>query len=183
VTLCPNDGQTSGFPDTFPELDVRTPSCHVGGNGHRTCPPRLCNDFGLPGMLFGVEHVVLDTSHLQHTAKQLGDLDRGCSHQYRPSGFGQLVNLVYDSIVFLTFCLVYQVFLIFSYHRAVCRDDHHIQLVYGPELTCFCFCGTGHTGQLVVHAEIILQGDGGKGLGGRLNLYPFLGFNSLVQSV
>ena len=35
----------------------------------------------------------------------------------------------------------------------------------------------------MIHAEVVLKGDGGKGLCGGLDLDMFLGFNSLVQAV
>ncbi|MPM84605.1 hypothetical protein SDC9_131678 [bioreactor metagenome] len=45
------------------------------------------------------------------------------------------------------------------------------------------FGGTSHTGQLFVHAEIVLNGDGGKRLGLGLDLDLFLGLQRLVQPV
>ena len=42
--------------------------------------------------------------------------------------------------------------------------------------------GTGHAGQLVVHAEVVLQRDGGVGDVLRLDLDTFLGFHGLVQA-
>ena len=45
------------------------------------------------------------------------------------------------------------------------------------------FGRTGHTGQLVVHAEIVLQRDRGEGLRRRLDLHALLGLDGLVQAV
>ena len=35
----------------------------------------------------------------------------------------------------------------------------------------------------MIHAEVVLQGDGGKGLGGSFYLHVLLGFYSLVQAI
>ena len=41
----------------------------------------------------------------------------------------------------------------------------------------------GHAAQFRVHAEIILEGDGGECLVFRLDIHRFLGFHRLVQTV
>ena len=41
--------------------------------------------------------------------------------------------------------------------------------------------GAGHTGKFFIHAEVVLDGDAGKGAAFLLYLYIFLGFYSLVQ--
>ena len=51
------------------------------------------------------------------------------------------------------------------------------------EFTSLGFSGSGHSRQLVVHPEVILNGDGGIGLGLFLYRHAFLGFDRLVQSV
>ncbi len=43
--------------------------------------------------------------------------------------------------------------------------------------------GTGHAGQLVIHPEIVLEGDRGKGLVFPLDLDLFLGLQGLVQPI
>jgi hypothetical protein len=42
---------------------------------------------------------------------------------------------------------------------------------------------TGHAGQLVVHAEVVLEGDGGQGLVFVFDADVFLGLQGLVQAV
>ena len=43
--------------------------------------------------------------------------------------------------------------------------------------------GAGHAGQLLVHAEVVLEGDRGQGLVLVLDLDAFLGLDRLVQAV
>ena len=43
-----------------PKNDIRAPSRHVGGHRNRAGPPRLGDDFRLPLVELGVEHLVRD---------------------------------------------------------------------------------------------------------------------------
>ena len=76
-----------------------------------------------------------------------------------------------------------QIVLILADHRLVGRNRQHAQLVGAHEFGGFGLCGTGHACQLVVHAEVVLQGDGGEGLVFGLDLHAFLGFDGLVQTL
>ena len=67
--------------------------------------------------------------------------------------------------------------------RAVGGNQRNIELVNLVELGGFGFRGSGHAGKLLVHAEIILEGDGGERLVFALDLDAFLGFHGLVQAV
>ena len=58
-----------------------------------------------------------------------------------------------------------------------------VELVDLLELGRFRFGRTGHAGQLLVHAEVVLEGDGGERLILALDLDAFLGFDGLVQTV
>jgi len=51
------------------------------------------------------------------------------------------------------------------------------------ELLRLGICGTGHAGEFFVHAEIVLEGDGGQGLVLVLDDHPFLCLDRLVQAV
>ena len=68
-------------------------------------------------------------------------------------------------------------------HRLVRRDHDDVEVVDAPELLGFGLGGSGHPGQLVVHAEVVLEGDRGQ----RHVLAPdadaFLGLDRLVQTL
>ena len=95
----------------------------------------------------------------------------------------QTQNLIHYGSIFLTFGLIDQVISIHTDNRLVGRNHHDIEFVDVPELACLRFSGTGHAGQLLVHAEVVLQGDGGIRLCGSLHLHIFLCLDSLVQTV
>ena len=134
-------------------------------------------------MFLRIQHVVLDSPQPEHAAQQLGCFHIGRAHQHRPSGFHQFRDLLDHGVILGFLGLVNQVVLVVADNGTVGRDDHHIQFINGPELACFRFSRTGHTGQLVIHPEVVLQGDGREGLRRVLDLDVFLGFHRLVQTV
>ncbi len=74
-------------------------------------------------------------------------------------------------------------FASFRAHRAVRRDDVHVQLVDVVELGGLGFRGAGHAGELLVEAEVILNRDRRERLRLAIDLHAFLGFHRLVQAV
>ena len=66
---------------------------------------------------------------------------------------------------------------------AVGRDHHHFQAVDALEFVGFGVGRAGHAGQLVVHAEVVLEGDRGQRLVLALDRHAFLGLDRLVQAV
>ena len=183
MTLGADDGQTAGFLDARAELDVGTTTCHVGGDGHGARLTGFLDDLCFLEVQLGVQHVVRDALTRQHAAEQLGDLHRGGTHQHGTACLDQILDLVDDGVVFLTLGLVDHVLLVDTGDGAVGRDDDDVEFVDVPELARLRLSGTGHTGQLVVHTEVVLQGDGGVGLCGGFHLHVFLGLHGLVQSV
>ena len=63
------------------------------------------------------------------------------------------------------------------------RDRHDFQLIDPAEFLCFGDRRTGHAGQLLIHAEIVLQGDGGVGYVLGLDLHALFRFHGLVQAI
>ena len=60
-------------------------------------------------------------------------------------------------------------------------DD--FELVDFFEFGGFGFGGTRHAGELFVHAEVVLEGDGGEGLVLALDFDAFFGFDGLMETV
>ena len=134
-------------------------------------------------MQLGVEHLVGYLAHVEHLAQQLGDFHRCRTNQTGTAGVAHLLYLVDYGTILLAVGLVHTVVHIVAGDGLVGGNLHHIQLVDVPELACLGRGGTRHTGQLVVHAEIVLQRDGGKGLCGCLHAHMLLGFDGLMQTV
>ena len=63
------------------------------------------------------------------------------------------------------------------------RDRHDLQVVGAHELGGLCQRRSGHAGELVVHAEVVLEGDRRQGLVLLLDLHAFLGLDRLVKAL
>ena len=196
MALGADDGETAGGLHLGRQLDVGTTTGHVGGDGDGTLAVgRLtgqCHDVGLLLVQLGVQHLMRDALalarlgvdiHVEHAAQQLGYFDAGRTNQRGASAIAQADYLLDDGLVLLTGSLVDAVVHVVADDGTVGGNLHHVELVDVPELTSLGDGRTGHTGQLVVHAEVVLQGDGGKGLRGGLHLDVLLGLDSLMQSV
>ena len=72
---------------------------------------------------------------------------------------------------------------VITHHRVVGRDHHGFQAVYLLKFVGFRIRSASHAGQLLVHAEKILEGDRGQSLVFSLNVYTLFGFDGLMQTV
>ncbi len=163
------------------EQDVGTTTRHVGGDGHRTRATGLGDDFGFLVMVLGVEHLVFDAFLLQQTRHVLGRLDGRGADQHGAALFAAFLDIGDDRGELLFLGQVDQVIEVLARQRLVGRDDHHGQVVDLLEFEGFGIGRAGHAGELLVEAEVVLEGGGSEGLAFRLNLQPFLGFDGLVQ--
>ena len=134
-------------------------------------------------MQLGVQYVVRNVAQLERAAQQLTDFNGRGSYQHRTAGVAQFNDFVDGRVVLFALGFVHQIIVVRTRDGSVRWDDGDVQLVDFPEFACFGFCGTGHARQFAVHAEVVLQGNRGVGLGGGLNGYVFFGFNGLVQAV
>ena len=130
-----------------------------------------------------IQHLVRNTSEIQHTTQEFGYLDAGRTNKNRPTLLYQTNNLVNYGIVFLTLGAVNTVIEVDTCHRLIGRNNDYVEFIYVPELTCFRLGRTGHTGQLVVHTEVVLQRNRSESLCCTLDLDVFFRFHSLVQTI
>ena len=134
-------------------------------------------------MVFGIEDTVRHLFALEHAAQQLGRLDASGAHQHGLAAAVGFLDFGDDSVVLLAPGLVDAVVGILAQDAAVRRDNDHAQLVDVVELVGLGFGGAGHAGQLLVQAEVILDGDRGERLRRAVDLDAFLGRDGLVQAV
>ena len=165
------------------QFDIGTTTGHVGGNRHGTTLTGLSHDFTLTGMLFGVQHIVRNFSSFQHAAKRFRYVNAGSTDEHRLTGFMVLPDFVDSRVIFFPLGPENQILFVITDNRAIGRNYGYIQLINFVELTLFRGSCTGHAGKLVIHPEVVLQGDSGIGLSGSLYLHVLFGFNGLVQSV
>ena len=183
VAFGTDDGQTTRSFHLVVDLDVGTPSCHVGGDGYFAGAACFGHNFCFPLVLLGVEYVVVNVAHAEQTAQFFGNIHRSCTHQYGATRVAEAHNFVNHCIVFLLGRFEHQIIHVLTGHGAVGWDNGYLQFVDVPQFFGFGFSSTGHTRQLVVHAEEVLEGNRGIGLGDFSHLDVFLGFQGLVQTV
>ena len=116
-------------------------------------------------MVFSVQHVMLNAALLEHVADELGDLDGYCTYEHRLAGLVSFNYSVYDSFVLCLLMRVYRILPVVSDYRLVGRYNDYVHVVDVAELVFLGLCRTGHSGELVVHSEVVLEGDGCESLG------------------
>jgi len=183
VALSTDDGQTTSSLHLRRQLDISTTTSHVGGDGDGGRLTSESYDVSLFLVQLSVQHLTGDMTHVEHLLQQFGYLNGGCTHQNGATSLTHLHNLVDDRIILLASRLVDAVVHIVTDHGLVGRNLNNIQLIDVPELASLRRSGTRHTSQLVVHAEVVLQRDGGKGLSSSLDLHVLLSLDSLVQAI
>lgn len=99
----------------------------------------------------------------------------------RPRAWHCLMSVMIAAYFFLG--QVDQVVEVLARDRPVGRDHHHVETVDLAELEGLGIGGAGHAGQLVVQAEIVLEGGGGQGLALGLDRQAFLRLDGLVQAL
>ena len=165
------------------EHDIGAAAGHVGGDGHHARTTRLNDDLGFARMLLGVEHLMRQLCIGQQLGEEFRVLDRGGADQHRLTALVAVADVLDDGVEFFLGGAVDEIILVLADHRPVGRNHHRLEAVYLVEFVGFGIGGTGHAGELAVHAEVVLEGDRGKGLVLGLDLHPFLGLNRLVQTV
>ena len=119
----------------------------------------------------------------EHAGKRLRGFDRGGSYEDGLAFFVAFLDTVDHSVEFFTAGLEDLVVGIFPLVVAVCRNGKNVEIVDVVEFRRFRFRGSGHATEFFVEAEVILNRDGCVSLGLSLDLYAFLGFDSLVEAV
>ena len=183
MALGANDEQAAGFGDAGGELDVGAAASHVRGDGDGSEVAGTGDDFGFLRVEFRVEHRVRDLRALEHAGEGFRGFDGGGSAEdWLAFGVGFL-DLGDDGVELLAAGFEDLVVLVDADVRRVGRDRQHVEAIDVVELGGFGFGGAGHARELLIEAEIVLDGDGGEGLGFLLDGNAFLGFDGLVESV
>ena len=126
---------------------------------------------------------MFNLTHGQHFTQHFGDFYRSGTYQHRTSCLNQLFDFLDHGFIFFALSLVNTVVHVFAGNRTVGRDYHNIQFINVPKFACFRLGSTGHTGQLVIHTEVVLQSNRGESLRSSFHFHAFLCFDSLMQSV
>ncbi len=175
--------QAAGIDDALAELDVDAAAGHVGRDRERALLAGVLDDLGLALVLLGVQHVVLHAVPLEETREHLADLHRDRADEHRLTLLVARDEVVDDGRELLFGRREDEVVLVLADHRRVGGDLHHVEAVDLAELVFFGLGRAGHPGQHVVHAEVVLQRDGGEGLVLLADRHLLLGLDSLVEAL
>ncbi|MBA7635971.1 hypothetical protein ES703_43584 [subsurface metagenome] len=134
-------------------------------------------------MHLGVKHLVGYAPPLQQVTQVLGLFYRDSAHQHRPPLLMKLLYLTRHRPVLGFFVFVNLVRIVLPNHRFMGGYNHYVQLVYLVKFLRLGKSGTRHSRQLLIHPEVVLNGNGGKGSGFPLNPYVLLGFYRLMQTL
>ena len=133
-------------------------------------------------MIAGVQDLeVLHARLAQELGQKLGLLDRGRADEDRLAPPGGVLDLGDDCPELLVEGPVDLVVLVEALDRQVGRDLDDVEPVDVAELGRFRLRRAGHAGQLLVHAEIVLEGDRGERLVLGLDGHALLRLERLVQ--
>ena len=165
------------------EQNVGAAAGHVGGDGDHAQAPGLGNDLGFLLVELRVQHNVANALALQNLGEQFRLLDRGGAYQHWLLLFMQTRDLVRHGQVFLLRGAIDHVGGLKAPHRHVGWNDDNVEFVNLVEFGRFCLGRAGHSGELLVHAEVVLEGDGGEGLVLLADGYALLCLYRLVEAV
>ena len=165
------------------ELDVRAAARHVGRDRDGAGTAGLRDDARLLLVELGVQRLVLDPAPLEQRREDLGLLDGHRADQDRPTGRRHLLDLVDQRVELGRLVLVDEVRVVVADHRAVGGDRHHLEGVDLVELLGLGHRRAGHARELVVQAEVVLEGDRRERPALALDAHPLLRLDRLVQAL
>jgi len=163
--------------------DVGTATGHVGGDGDRPRTTGLRDDVRFALVLFGIEHFVRHAGLGEEVGQHFRRLDRGGAHQHRLAALVAVLDVGQHRLELALPVEEHLVRRILAHGRAVGRDDDDFQAVDALELEGFGIGRARHAGQLVVHAEQVLERHAGQRLVLALDRHAFLRLDRLVQAV
>ncbi len=165
------------------ELDVGAATGHVRGDRHAALSAGLGDDLGFARVVLRVQDLVLDALVLEEPAHDVGLLDRGRPDEDRLSLLVRGADVRHHRVELLALVLVDDVVAIVAHHGLVGRDDDDVEVVDLLELLRLGLGRARHAGELLVHAEVVLEGDRRVGLALLLDRELLLRFDGLVESV
>ncbi len=171
-----------GLVDAAAQDDVGAAARHVGRDRHHAGTARFEDDLRFALVLLGVQDVVFDPGGGEELREHFGILDRRGPEKNRLVLLVAALHVLDDRRVLFLHRTVDLVLFVDADHRAVGRDHDGLQTVDVLELVRFRIRRTGHARELLVHAEVVLEGDRGHRLVFLLDFDAFLGFDGLMEA-
>ena len=91
-------------------------------------------------------------------------------------------DFINSSFILSQLGLIDNIRCVHTNHGFIGRNNHYAEIINLLKFLFFSFSSTGHTGQLLIHTEVVLESDSSQSLAFTLNLDAFLSFDSLMQA-
>ena len=183
MPLGAQDEKSAQLGDAFTELNVSSAAGHVRRDGDGSTHTGARDDLGLLHVELGVQHGVGNMFALEHAAQDFGSLDAGGTDKDRLATAVGGLDLLDGGGHLLAARLVDAVVLVETGDGAVRRDDGDIESVDVVKFVRLSLGCSGHTSELLVETEVVLDGDRRHRLGLAVDLDPFLGLDGLVEPI
>src|SRR4029077_657045 len=167
----------------FAELDVDAAAGHVLRDRDRAPLARVLDDLGLARVLLRVEDVVLDPPACEELGEVLGGLDGDRADEYGLPGACPLLDVAGDGGELPLLRLEDHGVFVGAGGVDVGGDLDDLEAVDLDELLLLGLRGTGHAGELLVEAEVVLERDRGERLVLLLDLHALLRLDGLVEAL
>ena len=146
------------------QKNIGTTTCHVGCDSNSTLTTSLSNNLCLTLMELSVQNVVLNTAFRKNARNTLGVVNGNGTNQHRLTILVTLFNVSYDSLELSVNGSIDQVIQVLTLNRAIRWNNLNRNVINLTELCVLGHCSTGHTRELVVHEEVILERNGCQSL-------------------
>ncbi len=134
-------------------------------------------------MVFRVQYLVRDFFPAQESRQFLGGFDRRGSDQHRRPFLHAFLDIADHRLELLFLAEVYEVIEILADAGLVGRNHDHVETIDLAEFERLGIGGAGHSRELVVEPEVVLEGRGCERLALRLDVHALLGLDRLVQAL
>ena len=133
-------------------------------------------------MLTRVQNVVLDPRVSQQLRQEFGFLNRGRAHEGRLTLFFGLFDRIHNRVVFFLSRTIDRIVLVLTCHRTVGRNLDNAKAIDLGKFFSLSQRRAGHTAQLVIKTEVILEGHLRQSHVFRFDRDALFGLNRLMQT-
>ena len=162
--------------------NVDTTTSHVGGKRNSTLTTGLSDNFSFLFVVFSVQHLVRHARGAQKLGQQFVLINRHRTDQNRLALFMALLHFLHDCEPLPFLGAINTIGKIGTLVIAVSWDLRNFKLINLFKFLSLSRGRTGHTRQLGVETEIVLEGNRRHRFTFTLDLYALFGFYSLVEA-
>ena len=164
------------------QKNIGTTACHVGCDSNRALTTCLSNDLRLTFMELCIQNVMFNTTLRQNARNTLGVVNGNGTNKYWLTVLMTLFNVFNNSLELSVNSAIDQVIKVFTLNRTIRWNDLYRNVINLTELCVLSHCGTSHTGELVVHEEVVLKRNSCQSLVLFTYLDVLFCFNCLVKT-